>query len=91
MTKRTHTIVFFFSCDGTIKKNIWMSEPSSDMPKVAYKCYQKKRKQRLEKESKEEECHENQKEAREKGFCCYEHGKLLVEEARVKKARKGKC
>jgi phosphopantetheinyl transferase (holo-ACP synthase) len=67
-----------------------MSEPTSGLEQLAYKCYQKKRKQHIEREHKEEEFHENQKEAHNKAFCCYEHAELLVEEARVKKAKKGK-
>jgi hypothetical protein len=81
---------FFLSCDGKIKKNIWMSEPTSDLEQLSYKRYQKKRKERLDRVQKEKDCHENQKEAHDKGYCCHEHATLLVEEAKVKMENKGK-
>jgi hypothetical protein len=40
---------FFLSCDGQVKKNIWMSEPKSDLEKMNFKMKEKKRKDRLEK------------------------------------------
>jgi hypothetical protein len=68
---------FFLSCDGTIKKNIWMSEPTSDMAKIEFKRKEKKRKDIQEKENEEEECSDNQQRARNEGFCCHEHAKSM--------------
>jgi hypothetical protein len=43
---------FFLSCDGTTKMNIWMSEPTSDIVKIDFKCKEKKRREIDEKKER---------------------------------------
>jgi hypothetical protein len=79
---------FFLSCDGKRKKNIWMTEPESDLQKVIFKRAEKKRKERVEKQENEENCHDNQQKAKEEGFCCYQHAAEMKKESVEKKEQK---
>ena len=81
---------FFLSCDGKTKKNIWMTEPDSDIEKVVYRQAEKKRKERIEKREDEENCQHNQQLAKEEGFCCYQHATEMKRESAVKLERKEK-
>ena len=79
---------FFLSCDGKKKKNIWMTEPETDIEKVVFRRGEKKRKERLEKEEDEENCHHNQQQAKEEGFCCHQHAIEMKKESVEEKERK---
>jgi hypothetical protein len=48
---------FFLSCDGVTKKNIWMSEPTTDIARTEFKRKEKKRKEIEVKKIEEEGCH----------------------------------
>jgi hypothetical protein len=45
-----------------------------------FKMKEKKRKDHLEKEREEKECHENQQNAQNQGFCCHEHAQTMKKE-----------
>jgi hypothetical protein len=79
---------FFLSCDGLTKRNIWMSEPSSAIEKMNFKRKEKKRKEKEKKVQEEEECHENQQNAQNQGFCCHEHGKQWKQDRKDEKSEK---
>jgi hypothetical protein len=79
---------FFLSCDGLTKRNIWVSEPTSNIERMTFKIKEKKRKEREQKEREEENCAENQKNAHNQGYCCHEHGQEAKE--KFKKEKKGK-
>jgi hypothetical protein len=67
--------VFFLSVDGATKRNVWMTEPTSDMELMKFRQNEKKRKERLKIENDERECYENQEIAKSKGYCCHQHSK----------------
>jgi hypothetical protein len=83
---------FFLSCDGKIKKNIWMSEPTSDLATISFKRKEKQTKDTIAAEREEEECADNQQHAQDAGFCCHHHAKRMNEndekERQVKKQAK---
>jgi hypothetical protein len=81
---------FFLSCDGKTKKNVWMTEPASDMERVVFHRGEKKRKERQQKEDDEENCHDNQQQAKEEGFCCHQHATEMKKENEEKKIQKEK-
>jgi hypothetical protein len=83
-------LLFFLSCDGKTKNNIWLSEPTSDLAKISYKRKEKKQRNSMKKRKEEEECADNQQSAQEEGFCCHHHAKRLKikeEEERISKKR----
>jgi hypothetical protein len=61
------------------------------MAKISFKCKEKKKKEIVESEREEEECHENQHNVQNQGFCCHEHVKQMKKERnesiRKKKAK----
>jgi hypothetical protein len=67
----------FLSCDGKTKKNIWMSEPKSDLAQISFKRKEKKQRENETKRKEEEECANNQQTAQKEGFCCHHHVKRL--------------
>jgi hypothetical protein len=88
-TKRSR-LIFFLSCDGKTKNNIWLSEPTSDLAKISYKRKEKKQRDNMKKRKEEEECADNQQSAQDEGFCCHHHAKRLKikeEEERIGKKR----
>ena len=78
---------FFLSCDGNIKTNIWMSEPTTDLAKINFKRREMKRMENEKREREEAECGDNQQAARDGGFCCHHHEKKIKLEE--KKEREG--
>ena len=46
---------FFLSCDGLTKRNIWVSEPTSNIARMTFKIKEKKRKEREQKERERKE------------------------------------
>jgi hypothetical protein len=45
-------LLFFLSCDGKTKNNIWLSEPASDLAKISYKRKEKKQRDSMKKKKK---------------------------------------
>ena len=81
---------FFLLSDGLTKRNIWMSEPTSDLEVVSFRRKEKKRKDREQREKEEKQCHRDQKTAQKEGFCCHEHGKRMKLEIGEEKKKKEK-
>jgi hypothetical protein len=71
---------FFLSCDGVTKRNIWMSEPTTDIAKIEFKRKEKKRKDIEVKRREEEDCYDNQQLAQNQGFCCHAHATVMKRE-----------
>ena len=80
---------FFLSCDLKTKTNYWMTEPTSDLARIDFHRREKKRKILVEKELEQENCADNQQNARDEGFCCHHHAKKMkLEEQKEREANK---
>jgi hypothetical protein len=53
--------LFFLSCDGKTKNNFWLSEPTSDRARIAFKRKEKKKKDNMKRRKEEEDCADNQR------------------------------
>jgi hypothetical protein len=81
---------FFLSCDGKTKNNFWLSEPTSDQARMAFKRKEKNERENRKRKIEEEECADNQQTAKKEGFCCHQHAKRMkLKEEEVKECSKG--
>ena len=76
------------SVDMSISKKVWMEEPSSSIKMNKWCCEEKKRNDQWDKETEELECGKNQRNAQNKGFCCYAHALKMKEEKKEEKEKK---
>ena len=79
---------FFLSVDGKTKRNVWMTEPTSDIQKIHWKRKEKKENDRIKKETEVEECAEKQEKAQNMGYCCHQHETQDKEENAEKEKKK---
>lgn len=79
---------FFLSVDGKTKRNVWMTEPNSAIEMIHWKRKEKKQKERVDRETEEEECALKQQYALKMGYCCHQHEKRNNEEKENANKRK---